>query len=128
MIDLWERPVEVEKLMYLIPSVLQEHTAENNPPSLPLSPDVDDAPSFPLTRGPHFIHYDVDAKRLTHHKQVVVRQSHTITKISIIMIQMQPGYQLKTAVSAYIPPKNLQMAALCDSYNTKSRGLKKIYR
>ena len=46
-IDLWERTVEVAKWLDVIPSVLHDHTAQNNPPSLPFSPDVDDAPPGP---------------------------------------------------------------------------------
>ena len=51
LIDLWERPVEVAKWLDLIPSVLHDGTAQNNPPSLPLSPDVDDAPPCPPNPG-----------------------------------------------------------------------------
>ena len=40
--DLWETPVEVAKWLDLIPSVLHKHTAQNNTPSMPLAPDVDD--------------------------------------------------------------------------------------
>ena len=92
LIDQWERPVEVAKWLNLITSFLHNHTAQNNPPSLPLSPSFDDAPTVPLTRGPHFIHHGVDAERSTHHKQAVYRQSHTTTNISgifmsIIMMQ-----------------------------------------
>ena len=95
-IDLWERPVEVAKWLDLIASVLQDHFAQNSPPSLPLSPDIDDAPPGPLTPGPHVIHNGVDAERSPHHKQVVDRQSHSATNISIIIImQMQLGCQLK---------------------------------
>ena len=46
-IDLWERPIEVAKWPDLLPSVLHEHTAQKNPPSFPLSLDVDDAPPGP---------------------------------------------------------------------------------
>ena len=49
------------------------NTAQNNPPSLPLSPDVDDAPPGPVNRGPYVIHHGVDAERLPHHKKVVDR-------------------------------------------------------
>ena len=50
-IDQWERPVEVAKWLDLLPSVQQDHTAQNNPPSLSLSRDVDDAPPSPLNPG-----------------------------------------------------------------------------
>ena len=50
-IDLWERPVEVAKWLDLIPSVLQDHFAQNSPPSLPLSPDINDAPPGPPNPG-----------------------------------------------------------------------------
>ena len=51
LIDLWERPVEVAKVQDLIPSVLRYCTAQNNPPSLPLSSDVDDAHPGPPNPG-----------------------------------------------------------------------------
>ena len=89
MIDPWERPVEVANCLDLIPLVQDDHTAQNSPPSLPLSPDVNDDPPDPLTRGPHVIHHGVDSRRSPHQKQDVYRQSQTTTNISIfIMIQM----------------------------------------
>ena len=51
LIDLWERPVEVAKWLDLIPPVLHNRTAHNSLPSLPLSPDVDDAPPGPPNPG-----------------------------------------------------------------------------
>ena len=44
LIDLWKRPVEVAKWLDLIPSVLHDHIAQNNPPSFPFSLVDDDAP------------------------------------------------------------------------------------
>ena len=78
-IDLGEKPVEVANCLDLIPSdhtVKLDHTAQNNPPILPLSTDVGDASPAPPTRGLHVIHRGVGAERSPHHKQVVDRQSH----------------------------------------------------
>ena len=58
------------------------------------------------TRGPHVVHHGVDAEKSPHYKQVVDRQSHTTTNISIfVMIQMQLGYPLKTTINAGFSPK-----------------------
>ena len=77
--DLWERPVEVAYCLDLIPSdhtVKLDYTAQKNPPSLPLSTDVGDAPPALLSRGLHLIHHGVGAERSPHHKQVLDWQSH----------------------------------------------------
>ena len=59
-----------------------------------------------LTRGPHVIHHGVDAEMSPHHRRVGDRQSHTTTNSSIVnMIQMQLEYQVKTPISACVPPK-----------------------
>ena len=83
--DLWERPVEVANWLDLVPSVQHDHTAQNNPLSLPLSPDVNDAPSRPLTRGPHVVHHDVEGERSPRRKQFVNRQSHATTIIFFLL-------------------------------------------
>ena len=51
LIDLWERPLEVAKWLDLIPLAPHDRTAQNNPPSLPLSPDINDAPPGPPNPG-----------------------------------------------------------------------------
>ena len=54
----------------------------------------------------------VDAESSPHHKQIVDRQSHTTTNITIIiMIQMLSRVPIKTAMSARIPQK--QAANCC---------------
>ena len=132
MIDLCEKPVEVANWQDLKPPVQHNHTAQNNPPSLPRSPDVEDSHPAPLTRVPHCIRHIVDAASSPHHKQVWIG-SHTTTNISIfIMIQMQLGYQFKTPISACIPqklPANcssiqqlLQQQKLCWLYETNFKS------
>ena len=45
-IELWKRPVEAANWLDLKPTVQHNHTAQNNPPSLPLSPML----TMPLLR------------------------------------------------------------------------------
>ena len=67
----------------------------------------------PLTRVPHAIQQGVDAESSPHHKQILDRQSHTTTNITIIiiMIQMLSRVPIKTAISARLPQK--QAANCC---------------
>ena len=94
-----------------MPSVLHDHTTQNNPHSLPFSADVDDAPPGPLT---HVIHHGVDAERSPHHKQIVDRQSHTTTNIPvIIMIKMQSRVPVKNRTKQLYPDEITRELLLC---------------
>ena len=75
------------------------------PPSLPLSPDADDAPPGPPNPGTacHSPRQDVDAEK-SPHKKVVDRQSHT-TNIPIIIIQMQSRVPVKNVNKRLYPAK-----------------------
>ena len=124
LIDLWERPVEVAKRLDLIPSVLHDHTAQSNPLSLPLSPDNDDAPACPPMPGTACHspwRNGVDVEKSPDHEQIVVGSHTLLLHIPIIiMMQMQLGFQLKTAISAGIP---LKLPANCSSVRQLQKNM-----
>ena len=126
LIDLWGRRVEVTKWLDLIPSVLHDRTARNNPPSFSL---ILTMPLLvPLTRGTHVIHRGVDAERSPHHKQVVVRQSHITTNIPIIMIQMQSRVPVKNGNKCLYSAKFTRELLLCATASTTTTTKPKARR
>ena len=100
MINSWERPVEIAKMLDLIPPVLHDHnhTAQNNSPSLLRSPDVDDAPPGPPN------------PRTTCHslwrwwrKFAAPQATLLLFYLFLLWYKMQVRYQLKTTTNASIP-------------------------
>ena len=101
MIELWERQVEIANWLDLIPSVQHNHMHRTIHLPCPFPPML----AMPRLRPPPKPRdHGLDAASSPHHKQVGDRQSHATTN-SIIIKQMQLGHQLKTAISACIPPK-----------------------
>ena len=79
--DLWESPEDVANWPDLIPSVQDNHTAQDNPPFFPFSRDEDAATLGFLTQRPHVIHHGLDAERTPHYNQIVDTQSHNYKSI-----------------------------------------------
>ena len=102
-------------------NVLHDNTAQNNPPSLFLSPDVDDASPGPPNPGTA-CHSPRRRCRKVAAPQVVDRQSYTNTNILIIiMIQMQSRVPVKNGNKRLYPAKITRELLLCATATTTTK-------